>query len=253
MRYLRNERPIARDLAPTRPSTPENYAAQEVQRHHDSEEFQKRYASVTGKICGTVFEEKGKDGNNGILSFLSTKGYSPVEHPTANINADGSFCSGRLGPGKYYLYFARGSGGSLTSAVYYPGVSEPIKATTVEVIAGQAQSNITFKIPVQKTYPVRGIISANDKAGLDARSVSVSLINLDGGPFLASYNQTVDFQGYFPLPKVKYFDFESVLPGRYIAYVSVLGKDWYTKKEEVNVTTRMKLISLQLEHTKLIE
>ena len=138
----------------------------------------------------------------------------------------------------------------MMSAVFYPGVSERIKATTIEVSAGQTQSGIKFKVPVQKTYAVRGIISANDKSGLDARSVYVALVNLDGCPYPAGYSQAIDFQSSFPLPKVKYFDFENVLPGRYMTYVSVLGQGWYTKKEEVNVTTHMKFISLQLVHKK---
>jgi len=59
-----------------------------------------------------------------------------------------------------------------------------------------------------------------------------------------------DFQSSFPLPKVKYFDFENVLPGHYIAYVSVLGEGWHTKKEELSVTTHMKFIFLELVHKK---
>lgn len=246
LRYLRKERPIASDLAPFKTWSANEYADQEGQRQHDSQEFQKRYAAVRGKICGTVFAEKKRDENAGMISFLSTAGYSPVAHPTANVNPDGSFCSTPLGPGKYYLYFTRGSEAGLTSAVYYPGVSERVKATAIEVSAGQTQSGIVFKVPVQKTYAVRGIISTNDKSRLDARSVYVALVNLDGSPDPAGYSQAIDFQSSFPLPKVKYFDFESVLPGRYMAYVSVLGQGWYMKKEEVSVTTHMKFISLQL-------
>lgn len=250
LRYLRKERPIASDLTLLRPWTAEEYEAQEGQRKRDFEEFQKRYAAATGKICGTVVAEKTADGNTGILSFLSAEGYSPIEHPTANVNPDGSFCSGRLGPGKYYLYFARGSDAGMMSAVFYPGVSERMKATTIEVSAGQTQSNISFKVPVQRTYSVRGIISTNDKLGLDSRGVYISLVSLDDGPFPARHSQQIDFQSAFPLPKVKYFDFENVLAGRYFAYVSVLGQGWYTKKEEVSVTTHMKFISLELVHKK---
>jgi len=180
----------------------------------------------------------------------STAGYSPLAHPTANVNLDGSFCSERLGPGKYYLYFTRGSDGGLTSAVYYPGVSERNKARIIEVNAGKPQSDITFKVTVQKTHSVRGIISTNDKSGLDAHGVYVALVGLDGGPYPAWYDQTIDFQRFFPLLKVKYFNFENVLPGRYIAYASVAGRGWYTKKEEVSVTTHMKFISLELVHKK---
>jgi len=246
LRYLRKERSIASDLELFRPWSAKEFASQEGQRKRDSGEYQKRYAAVTGKICGTVVAEKTVDGNTGLLSFLSTAGYSPIAHPTVNVNPDGSFCSTPLGPGKYYLYFMRGSEAGLTSAVYYPGVSERIKATTIGVGAGQTQSGLTFKVPAQKTYAVRGIISTNDNSRLNARSVYVALVNLDGSPYPAGYSQAIDFQRSFPLPKVKYFDFENVLPGRYMAYVSVLGQGWYMKKEEVSVTTHMKFISLQL-------
>ena len=88
--------------------------------------------------------------------------------------------------------------------------------------------------------------TTNDNSRLNARSVYVALVNLDGSPYPAGYSQAIDFQSSFPLPTVKYFDFENVLPGRYMAYVSVLGQGWYMKKEEVSVTTHMKFISLQL-------
>ena len=246
LRYLRKERPIPSDLAPFRPWSASEFAAKEEQRRRDSEQYQKRYAAVTGKICGTVFAEKKRDENDGMISFLSTAGYSPAVYPAAAVNPDGSFCSTPLGPGKYYLFFTRGSETGLTSAVYYPGASDRAKATTVEIGAGQTQSGLRFKIPVQKRYAVRGIISTSDKSGLDARSVYVALVSSDGGLYPAGYAQPIDFQGPFPLPKVKYFDFQNVLPGRYIAYVSVFGQGWYTKKQELSVTTHMKFISLEL-------
>jgi len=78
LRFLRNERPIASDLAPARRWTAEEYKAQEGQRRRDFEELQKRYAAVTGKICGTVVAENTMGGSTGLLSFLSTAGYSPI-------------------------------------------------------------------------------------------------------------------------------------------------------------------------------
>jgi hypothetical protein len=248
LRYLRKERPIASDLVPGRRKTPAEYAANEEQRHRDFEDFQKRYAQATGKICGTTWEEKPDGANPGLIEFLSTAGYSPIQHPTVYINSDGSFCSGPLGPGKYYLYFTKGSGAS-RSAVYYPGTGEKANATPVEIGAGQKKSDITFKIPQQKKYSVRGLLSTNDMSA-DLRSVELLLISLDGAPYSGWYRLAIDFQNTFPFPKVKYFDLQDVLPGRYEAYVSVTGRDWFTKKEEVNVTDHMKFISLPLEHEK---
>jgi hypothetical protein len=126
-------------------------------------------------------------------------------------------------------------------------VTDRIDATTIEVRAGQTQSGVTFKVPTQKTYGVRGIISADDKSDLNARGpggVYVALINIDSLAFLAAYRQPIDFQGSFPLPRTKYFSFDNVLPGRYLIYV--IGPGAFTKKEDVIVTTHMKFISLEL-------
>lgn len=248
LRYLRKEHPIASDLALIKRWTDKDYAAQEEQRRREFEEDRKRYEMATGKICGTVVVDKTKDGNTGILSFLSTTGYSPIEHPTANVDADGSFCSPPLGPGKYYLYFTRVSGETLTSAIYYPGVTVRSKATAVEITAGQTQSSIALRVPAQKTYSVRGFISTNDKSGLTANSVQISLVNLDCPSIYTRYDQSVDLQGSFLFPKTKYFNFENVLPGRYGVYVSLFRRGWFTKKVEVNVSTHMRFISLELVH-----
>lgn len=247
LRLVRKERPIASDLAISKSGTPDAVAAIEAQTRRNSEEFQRRYAAATGKICGRLLAEKATYENVGILSFLSAEGYSPIQHPNSAVNSDGSFCSRQLGPGEYYLCFLRGSRDGPMLASYYPGVIEQGKATKIEVKAGETESNITFNVPTQKAYSVRGIISTNDKLGLSANSVSVSLISLDGLPYLFVQSKTVDFQGSLPLPKVKYFDIDNVLPGRYIAYVSVRGEGWYTKKQIVGVTKHPKFISLELE------
>ena len=62
------------------------------------------------------------------------------------------------------------------------------------------------------------------------------------------YRQDVDFSGYFPLPNVKYFDIENVLPGRYVAFGCGGGKGLYTTTAEVNVTTHVEFIYLRLVH-----
>jgi hypothetical protein len=250
LRYLRRQRPIASDLAPYRPWTPIEDTKHEEQRHREFEELQKRYAAVTGKICGTVSAEKTEGARTGIMSFLSTAGYSPVDRPDVLVKPDGTFCSNRLGPGNYYLYFTKGSDTGLISAAYYPGVADRAKATPIEIGAGQTLAGISFKVPAQKTYSVRGFISTHDKSKLGMGNVSLALVNLDEITYQTSYTQTIHFGGSFPLPNVKYFNFENVLPGHYAAYASVLGQGWYMKKVEVNVAIHMKFISLELLHKK---
>jgi hypothetical protein len=125
LRQLRNERPAPEDLKPIERWTKENYAAIEQKRKHEFEERQKRFETVTGRICGSVVHERD---SGGTVSFLSTQGYSPGQPPLALVKDGGAFCSGDLGPGKYYLYFV---GDSQHGAAYYPGVSEPAKATAI--------------------------------------------------------------------------------------------------------------------------
>ncbi len=250
LRYLRNEPPTSADLLPLKPWAANESTAQDKQRQCSREEIKKRYATATGSICGSVIRENAKkDEPAGSVSFLSTEGYSPFDHPTAQVNDDGSFCSERLGPGKYYVYFARTWDRSSRAALYYPGVSERTNATAIEVGAGLDRFNLIFKIPEQKTYSVFGFISTNDKAGLTGTGTSVTLISLDGDR-QTWYTRAIDFQGSRPLPKVRFFSFENVVPAHYVAYVSVAGRGWQTRKVEVNVTSHMKFISLELLHNK---
>jgi hypothetical protein len=250
LRYLRKERPLAGDLTPPRRPDPKPYAAQEQQRKREYEEYLKRYAALTGEICGKVVAEDAKDGNAGVISFLFAGGFSPFEKPIANVGTDGSFCSGRLGPGKYFLYFNGHTGDELTYAAYYPGVSGREKAAPAEVHAGETLSGLMFKVPVEKTYSVRGLLSIYDSSKTGNHRTSIELVNLDAVSFPVMHRSNIDFETSSAFPKIKYFHFENVPPGRYTAYVSMLGLGWHTKKEEVIVTDHMKFISLELVHQK---
>jgi hypothetical protein len=245
LRYLQKQRPMAGDLAVIRRWGETEYAAQEAQRRSDADDFLRRYAAATGEICGTISSEKKK--TSGMISFLSTAGFSPYAPPMAYSNEDGSFCSQRLGPGKYYLYFT-GAGEALS--VFYPGASEKEKATTVEVAAGQTQSGIVFNVPTEEGHTVRGVVLVYGGLGVKASSGYVTLIKLDGGAFPSGQSQRIDFASSSAFPKLKYFKFEKVSPGRYTAYVSGFGKGWYTRREEVLVTDHMKFVSLELFHQK---
>jgi hypothetical protein len=250
LRYLRKEHPVSNDFAlPPRWALKES-AAQKEKRERNSVELKKHYESLTGKICGTVIRESTKDAYAGTVSFLSTAGYSPAEHPMAEVKQDGSFCSEQLGTGKYYLYYTRVSDEGLASAIYYPGAIERAKAMPIEVFAGQTHSNVIFKTPLQKTYSVRGLIYIADKSELDTNNVSIRLFRKDGDPRQAWYSETVAVESFFPLPQFEYFNFRNVLPGRYVVFLTVLGQGWFTKKVEVNVSTHMKLIPLELTHAK---
>jgi hypothetical protein len=250
LRYLRKERPIASDLKPPRGWNPKQYAAQQEERKSDYEEYEKRYSAVTGEICGKVTAENAKGGNAGIISFLFAGGFSPYAAPMMNVGADGSFCSGRLGPGKYFLYFNGHTDDDPTYAAYYPGVAGRERAAAIEVHAGENLSGITFNVPTQKTYSVRGILSIYDSARTGDHRTSLELVSLDAVAFPIVRRLNIDFEGSSALPKIKYFHFENVPPGRYTAYISMLGKEWHTRKKEIDVTDHMKFISLELMHQK---
>ena len=248
LRYLRHEQPTLGDLKIQKHWTAMELAEQEKENKQNFEEQVKRYSAATGTICGTVALNSAKGEVFGLLSFLSTNGSSPVPfaHPTVDVRAGGAFCSGRLAPGKYRLHFMRFSNRKLASSVYFPGVEDPNQATPIEVSAGTSQAGIIFNEPKQKTYAVRGFISTNDRSQLAQGNVSIALIRADGLMYPSPYVESVDFRSDLPLPRIKYFQFEHVLPGKYIALASVDSSGWFMKKVEVTVATHMKFISLEL-------
>jgi hypothetical protein len=248
LRYLRNEHPIPSDLKYLPRGHVEEPNPEERQRKR--RDFENRYSSATGKICGAVTGKGVRDLTGGTVSFLSTAGHSPSAFPAANVSQDGSFCSGPLGPGKYYLHFVGGYEEDRPSFVFYPGISDRAKATAIEVTAGQTRSNIAFRVPRQDTYSVHGFLWIQDKAALTRERVSVRLISRDA-TLQTCYSQEVNLLGSFPLPGLRYFKFKNVLPGHYVAFASVqFDRRWLTRKVEVNVTTHMKFISLELVHVK---
>ena len=249
LRFLRKEHPIASDLTAPK-SWSNDPVGWEPEMRVNSEEIKKQYAITTGKICGVVTRE---DTDGGIVSFFSTLGHSPVDFPTAHVDKDGSFCSMPLGPSKYYVQFVKVLETGPAAAAYYPGVSDPEKAVAIEIGAGQMRSDIDFKALKQTTHSVLGIVTTNDKSGLSGQgffdTVSVVLVPVDAN-HLMLHTQEIDFSGNFPLPKIRFFKIENVIPGRYFAYASYFGKGWFTRKVEVNVTDHTKFISLELVHKK---
>jgi hypothetical protein len=99
-------------------------------------------------------------------------------------------------------------------ALYYPGVTGVANATAIEVTAGQTVSNIVFKAASQGAYSVRGFVSADEKLDFGANvfrnDVIVSLIRTDGDRRVW-YSEKATLM----LPKLGYFKFENVVPGRY--------------------------------------
>jgi len=122
-------------------------------------------------------------------------------------------------------------------------VTDVAKATAVEVRAGQTRSNIVFHVAKQPSYSVRGFISADDRSAFDSELVgpSISLIRSDGDRRVI-YGAKTKFR---LLPKLLYFKFDYVVPGRYFAFVQGRA-GLMTRKVVVDVTTHSKFISVDL-------
>ncbi len=245
LRYLRKERPTSEDLTPIKHWSQQGWAEQEEQRRRSFEESHRKYEAATGRICGSLVRSGPKSDSRGSLAFLSTLGYSPVaDRNFGEIKDDDSFCSPNLGPGKYYIYFVQADDHG-TSALYYPGVTDVSKATPLEVHAGQTLPNITFHVPAQSSYSVRGFIFANEKPdfskNVQSHDVVVVLIRSDG-------DRRVWFsdEAKFLLPKTAYFKIGHVVPGHYFAWVQMPGQDWMARKVEFDVTDHMKFISVDV-------
>lgn len=240
LRYLRGERPTAGDVAAWKPDSLIPKTEQE-KRYQEATRFREK---ATGKICGKI------NRNEGHITFIATAGSSFGDAPWAYFNEDGTFCSGALGPGTYYLLYTKRSEHGPSEAVFYPDVTDRSRAQRVEINAGQTRNDVVFNISPQSSYSVRGLISTNDKSNLDSESVSLALIPVDAPVRSAIHARSIDFSTSVPLPKTKYFSFEHVAPGRYFVWINVMRKGWYTKKTEVTVTNHSKFITLELIHQK---
>lgn len=240
VRYLTHQRPTQAELRPWKPLWMLSKAEEENRQRH-AEETRKRYSELTGVICGTVVQDGGAKSEAGRISFLSSLVFSPFDHPAVSMKEDGSFCSDRLGPGRYYIFFEHVSEAKY-SALYYPGVNERKDALPANVVAAQT-THLNFKVPLQKTYSVRCLLSTNDKSQLSGNDVQIVLFRSDGTNW---YRGAVNFEGFWPLPKTKYFTFEQVPPGHYVAFASVFGNGWLTRKVDVDVVTHSKLIFLDV-------
>ncbi len=247
LRYLRQERPLATDLASPRSRL--RSAKQLEERRRADQELKEKYKAATGRICGAVV---GRHDPSWTLSFFSMAGCSPGDpiwvQPQAVVEEDGSFCSEQLGPGRYYVYFWGNSTDRPASGAFYPGVSERAKAVPIEVRAGSTTSGITFNIPEQKTYSVRGFISITGKIESEDTEIGIALVPLDFPyPFIS---KEVDVQSFFLVPRTRYFKFDHVVPGRYTVALFARSKTWKIRKVEVNVTTHSKFVLLELVHKK---
>jgi hypothetical protein len=198
----------------------------------------KEVSTTTSKLCGRVvpMDATGSIDSQILLVRLGRK--SPVPDNEAGPDRDGSFCLTDLNPGKYHLLFVNRIEESLTSFVYFPGVTDPSEATAIEIILGHTPSDLVFKIPAQATFSVSGTVSSSDNPQLPT-AVRVMLMSANQ-PLLA-YTANAATSGSFV--------FNQVLPGEYWAIVTVdpsVESKWSTRKARVEVVGDTTHLSLEL-------
>ena len=198
----------------------------------------KGVATATNKLCGRVVPT---DANGSIDSQILLVGLgrkSPVPDNEAGPDRDGSFCLTDLNPGKYHLLFVNRIEESLTSFVYFPGVTDPSEATAIEIIPGHTQPDLVFNIPAQATFSVSGTVSNSDHPHLPA---AVRVVLMSASQPLLAYTADAATNGSFV--------FNNVLPGEYWAIVTVdpsVESKWSTRKAQVEVVGDTAQLSLEL-------
>lgn len=218
----------------------------EKNRRNSADPRRKRMAPVTNQevstrtseLCGRVVptDATGLIDSQILLVRLGRK--SPVPDNEAGPDGEGSFCLTDLNPGKYHLLFVNRIEESLTSFVYFPGVTDPSEATAIEITPGHTPSDLIFNIPDQATFSVSGTVSRSDNPELPT-TVRVMLMSTSQ-PLLA-YTANVGTSGCFV--------FNQVLPGEYWAIVTVdpsVELNWSTRKALVEVVGDTTHLSLEL-------
>jgi hypothetical protein len=194
---------------------------------------------ASGKLCGHLVRAD-QDFTDSQILLLPVENPSPLPSDEAEPAQDGSFCVTEVAAGKYHLVFMQGDESSPTSFAFFPGVTKPSEATEIDVIAGQFNPELMFKIPIQPAFSVSGSVLVSKESALPD-GCKVILWGAEPLSFHLAYSQNVSPGGSF--------DFAKVLPGRYWAFVSVdsdTSSTWLTRKAEVNVNVRVTNLTLEL-------
>lgn len=191
------------------------------------------------KLCGRVVSSGLKLSDSQILLFRIGS-VSPIPYDEADPGDGGAFCFTDEEPGSYYLGFMSGAEGSPTSFVFYPGVSQRSEASEIDLKGGEVHPELTFNVPPQNAFSVRGNIATADGEPLPPEC-KVLLLRADRLSSTASYDQGARTDGSF--------DVSRVLPGKYWAFVTIdsdAAAHWLTRKAEVDVSSDVGDVSLEL-------
>jgi len=198
----------------------------------------------SGRLCGRIVRDTQPAADDDPrIQFVRHASVSPIPNDEAEPDEKGKFCAD-VDPGIYRLIFTDTLGDDdITSYVYYPGTVQAADATEITVNPGEIVSDVIFKIPVQETFSVSGVVSLSDNSPLPA-NLKIILISSDQ-PFQGPvYGEDVAQNGAFVFPRV--------LPGRYWALSDVNtdadsgNAKWSTIKTELVVNGNVDHTSLLL-------
>jgi protocatechuate 3,4-dioxygenase beta subunit len=185
-------------------------------------------ATVSGRIRDTNGEPAAGLAVQLLKPSYSTTGRTFQTVGSARTDDRGEYRMFWLSPGRYYLAVAsnRNSllsidgifiGGGANSneipaaglpTVFYPGVVDPMRASTIEVGAGRELANVDVLLPQQPVYRIRGrVVDAN---GQTPRSASISLIPRD-----TSFSTITNSSSSNYNPASGTFELRDVVPGAY--------------------------------------
>ena len=195
------------------------------------------------KLCGRIVQDGRREPDSDTkVMFLRRDSASPVPSDEAELDERGNFCAD-LHPGNYRLVFTNTGEDSVTSYVYYPGTGDPDSVAEITVNSGQNISDLIFRIPVEQTFSVSGVVSLSNNSKVPDNT-KVILLSADR-PFQGpAYRQDVSSDGTFILPRV--------LPGKYWAFLDVDSDSdssdtkWSTIKSELLVDGNVDHLLLSL-------
>jgi hypothetical protein len=192
------------------------------------------------RLCGHILKSGQADSSENRLLLIGVGNKSIVPSDEAEVEENGSFCASNVAPGEYYLLYVSGSRDATTSFGFFPGVTRLADARTISIERGQQIENLLLKVPFQPFYSVSGRVAAFDKAYAELQP-KVALFNAEYIQVGLIYSQDLSLDGIFEFPHI--------LPGKYLAIVTVDGDDaskWFTTKVAVDVDNNVSGLSLTL-------
>jgi hypothetical protein len=206
----------------------------------DPERIRNEPSTPRRKICGRITFEDPPASVDSRLWLLPLGQTSPMPQAEGEADSDGTFCITDVRPGKYHLLFVNMIADSVTSFVYFPGVTRLSEAAEIEVRARRSPTGLVFEIPAQRIVSLSGKISVSGNLPLPT-GAKVMLFSANQPLLALNYGEDVASDGSFV--------FHRVLPGEYWAMVAVDSSrelKWWTRKTRVDIGENISTLALEL-------